>query len=349
MLGTTQMVDVPNRAAWLVTGNNIQMSDELTRRTVWIRQDAKRDRPWDRDGFRHPDLTRWVMRHRHELVWACLVLIQNWVAAGKQPWSGRPLGSFESWCEVIGGILDAAGIEGFLENRAELYRRLDQETDQWRSFLGSWWQECGDAPVKSAEVLPLALEHLPGLFERVKETDRAQKTALGKALGERRDRRFGDLFLRQAGADGHAKGALWRLEAVNDADVPAQNGHTSAPHPHEIRPFSDSNTEDAELADVVSGVFLNFSPTDAPHVESELAGKSLPHLPQVPQTDSEWPAFDADVPADMPPPDALTSAGFPQTSTRAPEPPLCRICRRTMSPVRVSDVCGICAPKGTFT
>ncbi|MEE8384368.1 MAG: bifunctional DNA primase/polymerase, partial [Dehalococcoidia bacterium] len=122
LLGKSQTVDLPNRTLWLATGNNLQLNDEIARRTVWLRLDARVDRPWQRTSFRHPDLMAWLARHRHELVWAILVLTQNWIARGMPRWTGRPLGSFESWSRVVGGILQTAGIGGFLANREELYR-----------------------------------------------------------------------------------------------------------------------------------------------------------------------------------------------------------------------------------
>ena len=55
-LGRNETVTVPNRAVWMATGNNLDLSSEIARRTVWIRIDPRMDRPWERTGFRHPRL-----------------------------------------------------------------------------------------------------------------------------------------------------------------------------------------------------------------------------------------------------------------------------------------------------
>jgi hypothetical protein len=310
LLGKTQTLELPNRTVWVVTGNNLQMSDEIARRTVWIRQDSKRDQPWTREGFRHADLPGWVTRHRHELVWAFLVLIQNWIARGMQPSNNKPLGSFEAWSSVIGGILEAAGIQGFLANRDELYERLDQDSQTWRSFFRGWCEMHGNGAVKTSEVLALALEYLPSLFERTRDTDRAHRTALGKALSARRDRRFGDYFLRPAGEDGHAKGALWRLEEASDAEPPADvPGQSSADVPPENWAFSDSFAEDAEHAEVISGSFARATAYAGWEEEYDEGGTSLPHPPQVPHADSESAILGAEVPAEVCPGTPGTSAG----------------------------------------
>ena len=108
ILGKSQTVDLPVRGVWLVTGNNLELDNETARRTVWIRLDAQCDRPWERTQFRHSDLNAWLRRHRHELIWAHLVLVQHWISAGRPGWAGRPLGSFEAWSAVVGGVLQAA-------------------------------------------------------------------------------------------------------------------------------------------------------------------------------------------------------------------------------------------------
>jgi len=69
-LGRSEVVRVPVRCLWLATGNNTALSEEIARRTVSIRLDARADRPWLRDGFRHPDLRGWVLAQRGDLIWA---------------------------------------------------------------------------------------------------------------------------------------------------------------------------------------------------------------------------------------------------------------------------------------
>jgi hypothetical protein len=109
LLGRNETVTVPARTVWVVTGNNVELDQEVARRAVWVRLDAQADRPWERAGFRHGDLAQWTRRHRHELLWAFLVLVRHWLACGKPCWEGRPLGSFESWSKVVGGVLAAGG------------------------------------------------------------------------------------------------------------------------------------------------------------------------------------------------------------------------------------------------
>src|SRR5207244_2518221 len=102
---------LPNRAVWLASGNNTKLSRELIRRTLWCRLDARVDAPWERSEFRHPHLIRWAKENRGALVHAALTLCQAWVAAGR-PAGQRTLGMFEGWAEVVGGVLEVAGVPG---------------------------------------------------------------------------------------------------------------------------------------------------------------------------------------------------------------------------------------------
>src|SRR2546425_1059933 len=118
ILGKTETATVPNRAVWLATGNNIVASNEIARRSLLIRIDARTDRPWQRKDFRHRDLRTWVRENRDKIIHACLTLTQAWIAADK-PAGDAMLGSFEAWANTLGGILKTADVPGFLANAAE--------------------------------------------------------------------------------------------------------------------------------------------------------------------------------------------------------------------------------------
>lgn len=188
ILGVSEITRIPIRCVWIATGNNPKFSHEITRRIVRIRLDAKMDRPWLREGFRHPDLMAWVKASRAGLVSACLTLTQAWIAAGK-PKGTRSIGSFEAWSHVVGGILDVAGIDGFLGNLDELMAASDAEGAMWRGFVTSWWDRFGTSEVGTTELYEVAIACEPP-FALGSGNDRSQRTRLGKALGRIRDRVF---------------------------------------------------------------------------------------------------------------------------------------------------------------
>ncbi len=56
-LGDNRVLRLRNRTLWMATGNNVKLSNEMARRSLAIRLDSRVDRPWEREGFRHPQLS----------------------------------------------------------------------------------------------------------------------------------------------------------------------------------------------------------------------------------------------------------------------------------------------------
>ena len=190
-LGSSRMMPLRNSATWILSCNNPKLTHEISRRCVRIRIDPQTDRPWLRSGFRHAHLRRWAEDNRKELVGACVDIIRGWVAAGGPSWRGGPLGSFEQWSALMGGILEFAGFEGFLGNIEDLYDRVDPESREWRSLTLLWWERFGATPVKTSDLHVLCREHdlLDELIGHGNTTSRLSR--LGRALNRNADRVFG--------------------------------------------------------------------------------------------------------------------------------------------------------------
>lgn len=229
ILGRSDMARMPVRCAWVATGNNPRLSNEIARRAVRIRLDAHVDRPWQRDGFRHPNLLAWVQANRGRLVAACLTLGRAWVAAGRPRPRTSGLGSFESWSETLGGILETAGVPGFLANAVELYEASDAEGIAWRSFVGAWWDRHGTAPVGTADLFEIAGQCEPPL-PLGDGGERSQRTRLGRALGQMRDRVFAldGLRVRLLAAGVSHQAQRWQLAV---AEMSLAGGEPGERHP----------------------------------------------------------------------------------------------------------------------
>jgi hypothetical protein len=213
ILGKSELVSVPNRAVWLATGNNVEISDEFARRIIPIRLDAGVERPEDRKHFRHPNLPEYVRAHRSELVSAGLSLIQLWIDAG-MPTGKKTLGRFESWAGVIGGILEVAGVSGFLSGRERLYNDADSETKEWAALCAAWWKSYEARPITAGDLFEVAKAHDLLLDLWGGRSALGAKQRFGHALGTRRDRVFGDYKVVSAGRDSATRNAAYRLEWV---------------------------------------------------------------------------------------------------------------------------------------
>lgn len=163
ILGKSEMTtSLPIRNAWVATGNNLGLANDQVDRTVPIFLDPgeipARHRP--ASEFRHPDLLRWASENRRELVSAALTLVQHW-QRGRADLDGfgefyrdeeatrhvgvRTKGSFTRWSQVIGGILDAADVEGFNDpdNDDRMRAESKDEDGQAADFLRAWHEALG--------------------------------------------------------------------------------------------------------------------------------------------------------------------------------------------------------------
>ena len=218
VLGQSKQVEIPQRATWVATGNNIQPKGDMLRRVYPVRMDAEMERPWTGRDFEISNLREWTKEHRGKLVGAALTLARSWVSAGKPEPGVELLGSFEEWTRTIGGVLEHAGVEGFLGNLESLYETVDQETAEWAGFLRAiesyFAHEVGegdreDPTFTSKELADTLREthgrepkfrdrdlddmitHLPGYaLQRLNRGEEITRT-LGNMFANRRGRRFG--------------------------------------------------------------------------------------------------------------------------------------------------------------
>jgi hypothetical protein len=217
VLGKSENLSLLVTVIWAATGNNSSLSAEIARRTARIRLNPTIERPWEREGFKHPDLRGWAAEHRTDLVHAGLVLVQNWISRGRPAWSGRPLGSFESWSRVMGGILEAANVQGFLDNSREVYEIASSESEVWGAFVQEWTLRYGEQEVAAANLFEIA-QGIDGFPLGRSTTDRGQKTAFGAALASKRDRIFSGYRIESLGVRHRA--ACYRLQKTGEPNEP---------------------------------------------------------------------------------------------------------------------------------
>lgn len=238
VLGLSEMVTAPNRATWMATGNNLRVGGDIGRRSYWIRLDAGMARPWERTGFRHPDLIAYVREHRCEILAALLVLARWWFARGKPPSTQTTLGGFMPWATIVGGVLAAAGVGGFLDNQQELYDQVDDDEPAWETFLQAWHARFSDRPVPVASVVRAIHESnsslataLPQDLADALTAEKAGKGSFSKRLGHTLRRNNGTMFGvlrldRLRDKDPATNTAQWRVRPVA---IDAQPGSPGSP------------------------------------------------------------------------------------------------------------------------
>lgn len=219
ILGESRMArNLPQRATWMATGNNLKVGGDLARRCYLIRLDAHEARPWERNGFRHPDLLKHVRSRRCGILVALLTLARAWWAAGQPEAETPKMGSFDVWVRVIGGILAHAGFHDFLGNLTALYEEVDEEEMAWTAFVSTWHELWGTRGFTAKELtaaledtstddgaMPLR-EVLPAdLAEQLEKGGGKFSRRLGNALAKRDGSIFGAYRL---GRDGERNRAV---------------------------------------------------------------------------------------------------------------------------------------------
>lgn len=211
ILGKNETITIPNTTVFALSGNNVSLSGEMARRVVRIRLQAKSDKPWERSGFRHPNIKTYVIENRAKLQAACISLVTAWLNAGRPNGPHVPFGSFESYAATLGGILHQAGIEGFLANRSAVFEESDTEGAAWRAFTESWFEKWGTAKVTTSDIFGLALDTEGFLLDG--KNDQAIKTALGIKLRKFKDRIYGKYQIKKS-TETKSRAILWQLKQV---------------------------------------------------------------------------------------------------------------------------------------
>lgn len=201
LLGQSCTVTAPIKQIWIATANNLVVSDEIARRSIRIRLDANEERPDKRNDFQHPNLMKWVRDNRSELATAAITVIRAWVEEGMPRFTATRKGSYESWSEIIGGILATNGIEGFLANDNDLFESTSTETAQLVEFTWAWYQQFGEKAVTPKELLRVVCQpdsqdlangqqHHQGLLDDVlgNGSEHSRVSTFGKFLSANRDR-----------------------------------------------------------------------------------------------------------------------------------------------------------------
>jgi hypothetical protein len=128
-LGQSRNIERNNDMLFLLTANGAQLNPDLATRSIAI--NLFLEGRADRRTFRGINPVDFASEHRAELLGEMMGLIIAWAAAGEQR---ANIGHrFPSWANLIGGILNFAGLSGFLTNT--LSSPLDEQADQIRQLV----------------------------------------------------------------------------------------------------------------------------------------------------------------------------------------------------------------------
>jgi hypothetical protein len=209
----------------LYTGNNVVLGGDLPFRLFPICLDSGLESPDQRSGFRY-SLPADAHMRRRELLAAILTLGTNWLARDRPAFIGPTFGGFDAWRNVVGGILQAAGVDGFLDNLDRI-RHQDEDRAALHRLVDLWLRsEYAAKPATSAQ-LYMVLGHVEGI-DLGRGDERARINQLGKLLGSLRNRPILGYRVVEATTD-HEGFRRWSLEPTNERGGPGSEGSEHSP------------------------------------------------------------------------------------------------------------------------
>ena len=148
LLGRSQMATLNTSAFVVLTGNGLSVSEDLARRFVTVDLDARTEDPEVRQ-FKG-DIRHEVMVRRSELLVAVLT-IWRWGRKSSDIEPGRPLGSFERWCQWVRDPLLALGCQDPTDRVSEAKQR-DSRRRETVELFEVWWDKHRDKPVTASNL-----------------------------------------------------------------------------------------------------------------------------------------------------------------------------------------------------
>src|SRR5262249_34813719 len=102
ILGFSEQVKIANCFTVLANGNNIEIAEDLVRRTIQCSLDAGMEHPEQRQFHRDP--VEMVLADRGLYIAAVLMVVRAYICAGK-PNKPEPFMSFGAWSDLVRGSL----------------------------------------------------------------------------------------------------------------------------------------------------------------------------------------------------------------------------------------------------
>lgn len=150
ILGGSTRFDGSMLAVWWASGNNVETSDDMARRTAPVELVAREERPELRQGFKADQseeangetgtaaLRAKAKRNRWLYVADVLTILRAWHCAGRPSAGLSSWGSFESWSRVIRGALVFAGCEDPGKAHEDFRDAAASDVGLLRGLLSGW-------------------------------------------------------------------------------------------------------------------------------------------------------------------------------------------------------------------
>jgi hypothetical protein len=149
VLGQSKTVPLNVRALVVITGNAVQIAEDIARRVLMIGLDARMENPEQRPF--PPGFLQSIFTRRSELLSACLTIWRWGIQQGDSLQRGRPIGSYEQWARWCRDPLLALGCRDPIERLADI-KAADPRRRQLIEVFNLWHYHHSDRPVTATEL-----------------------------------------------------------------------------------------------------------------------------------------------------------------------------------------------------
>ncbi|MFH1495667.1 MAG: hypothetical protein ABIG70_12825 [Pseudomonadota bacterium] len=232
MLGKNDTVELPNRSLFLLTGNNLTIVGDLSRRILTCRIDpaCEASKTYLRKFSLDP--LSFILGNRQEMMAAALTVLQGFAMCGMQKTGRGRLASFEQWDDLVRQAICWITEEGYTEfgdplTVLETQAKLDPEALKLAALLSAWSAEFARTPTSLAEAIQRAVRGVTmgnaALFAALDDIG-------GDGRGNINSRRVGHWIQGKVGKiidnmkferDGNARtgSALWRVSELSTGQL----------------------------------------------------------------------------------------------------------------------------------
>lgn len=180
-LGTSIAVETEPRAFFMANGNNIAVTEDMTRRTLLIMMDRNEERP-ELQVFKQRPFDK-IIADRGRYIAACLIIVRAYILAGR-PGRLPQLANYEAWSDNVRSALVWLGCADPCDSMNEIIEEDDAR--QMLRALQAAWPEARNIRCSCAELIRAAdgNDELKEVLEGIAGAkDGISAKALGKFLG----------------------------------------------------------------------------------------------------------------------------------------------------------------------
>ncbi|NMM13196.1 MAG: hypothetical protein HHJ17_06615 [Rhodoferax sp.] len=215
ILGESTTQELPNKALFLITGNNLMLTGDTHRRVLIVRLDAQQEQPFTREFAFNPQAE--VIKNRQPMVVAALTIVRAYITAGRPKAAPGRIASFEVWDDLVRQPLcwlqslvtasDRTDLPNFADPAESITRSESENPDQAKlaAMLNAWHTAFGAKPTTVAMAKSLsdpepASVHLADAIDEIAgQNGKVNARILGRWIERHAEQRNGGLRFVKAG------------------------------------------------------------------------------------------------------------------------------------------------------